>query len=380
MNFNLGELERLFDEIKEIINFIEISQFQNRRYRLYTSKVNNNINYSVPNDSIAHLLGINTNYLISTGVFKSTYSFDILKEMCQNAYRIYTLHNEGIINYDQLFSPFIYNKLKGFRKNIKINANEVEFICKYIPERAYINDTLTEKYDYIIVKKYQNGEIGILGLIKKQNNNYYTPMSNQLYDSFDDAKETLNKYLKNQEIIILTGINTFNSMSDYDKTVSLFTEEKEQKVKNALFYTDTFNCTLDVTNEVRFLIQNAKKNRTNYFEDNDLIDIIVTSIKEQKIIDVELFRNTNLSKIIESFNNYLCETQLNHNKHVEITYSDMKKELLALREIVKTYEEKNIELQNSVTCLENENKMLKTDNKEKEETIQKVLELVKPRN
>ena len=342
MKINLGDLERLFEEIQEIINFIELSQYQNRRYRLYTASTNNNINYSVPNDTIAHLLGIDTNYLMSTGIFKSTYSFDLLKEMCENAYRINKLYNEGIINYDQLFSPFIYNKIEGFRENIKMNANETELICKYNPERTYISDVVTEKYDYIMVKKYQNGKIGILGLVKKHN--YYVPMSNQLFDSFEDAEETLRKYLKNQEITILTGINAFNTFSEYDKTVSLYPDEKEIKVENALKYVDAFDCTLDVTKEVKFLLQNAKKSRINHFEDSDLINIIVNSIKSKKLIDVELFRDTNLSKIIEAFNDHLCETQMSTNTSVELSYSDMKKELLELREIAKKFKEENDEL------------------------------------
>ena len=64
---------------------------------------NSNINYSIPNESIAHLLGINTNYLISTSRFNATNSFDLLKEMCENPFRINQLYNEGIIKYEYLF-------------------------------------------------------------------------------------------------------------------------------------------------------------------------------------------------------------------------------------------------------------------------------------
>jgi len=87
MKFNLSELEHLFSEINEIINFIELSEYQNRRNRVFLGN-GDKINFSVPNDTIAHLLGVNTNYLVSTGRFNSTYSFDILKEMCENPYRI----------------------------------------------------------------------------------------------------------------------------------------------------------------------------------------------------------------------------------------------------------------------------------------------------
>ena len=120
MNYNLGQLEKMFEDIKEIINFIDLSQYQNRRHRIFLGN-DDKFNFSIPNDSIAHLLGINTNYLSSTGRFNSTYSFDLLKEMCDNPFRINQLYNEGIIKYEYLFSPFILNKIEGFRENIKIN-------------------------------------------------------------------------------------------------------------------------------------------------------------------------------------------------------------------------------------------------------------------
>ena len=91
MNFNLSELENLFEEMNEIINYFEMSQYQNRRYRIFLGN-GDRINYSIPNDSIAHLLGVNTNYLISTGRFNSTNSFDLLKEMVVNPYRINKLY------------------------------------------------------------------------------------------------------------------------------------------------------------------------------------------------------------------------------------------------------------------------------------------------
>ena len=110
MNYNLSELESLFEEIKEIINFIELSKYQNRRNRIYLSN-GDRLNFSVPNNTIAHLLGINTNYLMSTGICASTSSFNILKEMCENAYRINKAHKDGILSYEQLFSPYLKQKL-----------------------------------------------------------------------------------------------------------------------------------------------------------------------------------------------------------------------------------------------------------------------------
>lgn len=376
MNYNLSELESLFEEIREIINFIELSQYQNRRNRIYLSN-GDRLNFSVPNNTIAHLLGINTNYLMSTGMCSSTNSFDILKEICENAYRINKAHRDGILSYEQLFSPYLKQKLEGFKENIKLNTEETVLVCKYDSSRAFITDTKSEKYDYIIVKKYQDGKIGILGIVNKDS--YFVPMSNQLFYSFEEAKETLESYLKNQEVAVMTGVNYFNIESDYDRTFNLTLDTKISKIKEIKIYRELFKCILDLSGDYQYSISRLRENRTNHFEDNDLIDIIVNSIKEGKLINTNIFRDTNLSKIIESFNDYLCESQIGEKSSIIETYSQMKKDLEKLREEllqanskVEELDSQNKSLQETVTSLEEQNK-------EHKETEEKILALLKPR-
>jgi len=376
MKFNLSELEHLFSEINEIINFIELSEYQNRRNRVFLGN-GDKINFSVPNDTIAHLLGVNTNYLVSTGRFNSTYSFDILKEMCENPYRINQLYKDGIINYDYLFSPYIFKKLEGFRENIRLNSNETELVCKYNVERAYITDEISQKYDYIIVKKYDNGKIGILGIINKET--YYVPMTNQLFDSFDEAREKLETYLRNQEVTIMVGVNTFNIVSDYNKSINTSFNEKLEKVKKIKTYKNLFNCILDLSEDYEYSIEKLKQNRTDHYEDNDLIDVIVKAITEGKLIDVNLFRNTNLSKIIEAYNDFLCENKIEKDDSVSQTFTEMKRNLNLVKGKLTEYEEKNQNLREENTDLNNKIGILEEENKEFKETNQKIFELVKPR-
>ena len=376
MEYNLGDLENLFEEIKEIINFIELSQYQNRRHRIYLSN-GDKLNFSIPNDAIAHLLGINTNYLISTSLFNTTNSFELIKEMCDNPYRLNQAHKNGIIKYEYLFSPFIKNKLEGFKENIKINTEETIMVCKYDASRALIADDKSEKYDYIIIKKYQDGKIGILGLVNK--GNFFGPMSNQLFYSFDEAIETLKVYLKNQEVAIITGVNYFNTETDYDRTFYLNLDSKINKIKEIKYYRDLFRCSLDLSSDYQYSIGRLRENRANHYEDNDLIDIIVNSIKEGKLIDANVFRDTNLSKIIESFNDYLCESQIGQNNSIEQTYSQMKKDLKKLQTELLNANNKIVELTEKNDSLDKIVSDLEIENKEYKEKEQKILEILKPR-
>ena len=177
----------------------------------------------------------------------------------------------------------------------------------------------------------------------------------------------------------MTGVNYFNIESDYDRTFNLTLDTKISKIKEIKIYRELFKCILDLSGDYQYSISRLRENRTNHFEDNDLIDIIVNSIKEGKLINTNIFRDTNLSKIIESFNDYLCESQIGEKSSIIETYSQMKKDLEKLREEllqanskVEELDSQNKSLQETVTSLEEQNKEYK-------ETEEKILALLKPR-
>lgn len=378
MKFNLGELESLFGEIKKIITFVEEKNYSNRRQQVFFAN-GERITISLPDDSVPHLLGVNINYLRATGLFKSINSFELLKEMCDNPYTIHSNASKGIINYDTLFSKHILKKLESFHQNLRLDINEIDVVCKYNPEKCYLQGELTEKYDYLFIKRYANGKFGILALTKNSFGYNYTPMSNQLYDSYDEIKEKLEKYLKNQDITIISGIKLYNTNSEYKTEFHTPLTCKEEKFAILKTYKSNFNCTIDVSGEYDFCLDKLMSRRDTDYKDNDLIEIIVNSIKEGKLIETPEL-DSSLKVIIDAFNDHLCFSQMDSNETIEITFSDMKKELLALKDIVKNYEEKNIDLERQIANLSDENDSLKKDNEEKDETIQKVFELVKPRN
>ena len=380
MKFTRFELEGLIEEIKEIINYMEMSRYEKRRQRLYLSN-GDKLNFSVPNESIAHLLGVNTNYLMSTGRFNTTNSFELLKEMCDNPYRLYKLYSEGNINLDKLFSPFIVKKIANFKENIKITIEETVVVCKYDSSKTYYNEQISQKYDYIIVKKYNDGKIGILCLAINNSNygSYCVPMSNQIYDSFEDASETLNKYLKNQEISLLTGIHLFNIESDYEQKFSLPLIQKTDKVSELETYANLFNCNINLTGEYKYMLNKTIKNRDDYLDDSDLIDLIVTSIRKGKLIDPEIFKNSNLSKVIETFNDFLCKKYEADESSIGKTYTSLskdlevlKKELLKAQEKIQNLTQENQELNKKNETLNEENEQFKIREDE-------IIKILKPR-
>ena len=97
------------------------------------------------------------------------------------------------------------------------------------------------------------------------------------------------------------------------------------------------------------------------------------------LIDTNVFRDTNLSKIIESFNDYLCESQIGQNNSIEQTYSQMKKDLKELQAKLLESNNKIVELTEKNDSLNKAVSELEIENTEYKETEQKILELLKPR-
>ena len=120
-----------------------------------------------------------------------------------------------------------------------------------------------------------------------------------------------------------------------------------------------------------------EKHKDYYFDNNDLINIIVDGIKLGKIIDVDGFYNNKLKIIIDTFNDYLCNNSKNDD--VNKTYTEIKTDLSTLKELLKSQEKKSDELEKENSLLERENISLKEENDELKEIKENVYKLVKPK-
>lgn len=381
MKFNLTQLEDLFYNINEIINYIENSKLKNRRYILRLSN-GDHLNYSVPNESIPHLLGINIPYLDSLNIFKEHNSFELLKHLTENAYKIYELESKGIIDLNNLFSPFILEKVNNFRENTTIRVEDVEFVCKYNSERSYIHNDNFEKYDYLILKKLSNDKFGILTLVR--NTGYFTPMSNQIFDDYESVKEKLQSQIKHQEITLLESIEIYYNNNDniYDdnyKKIYLNLSKKREKLESLREYKGDFDVSIDVANDFLYSIKKLTQNKYTNTKNNLLIDKIIACIEEGKLIEIDYYEDSYLMPIINAYNDSICSINGNNDRNIQ-TYTQLKNTLEELKGQLRKLEIQNVELENENNNLNEENSNLKEENKNLNDTHNKVLELLKPRN
>ena len=205
-------------------------------------------------------------------------------------------------------------------------------------------------------------------------------MSNRIYPNQESAITSLKDILIGQEITLLTGINTYNVENDYKQSYTLSINSKTDKINNIYNYKNKLDCFIDITNDYQYTLDKLSNNRQERYVNNNIINSIVESIANNKIIDRNIYEDSVLLTVIDAWNDHICQNPNINNDNNERTYTDILKNLIAFKALAETLTEEKNELQDKITTLSDENKSLKNDIAEKNETIQKVFELTKPRN
>lgn len=379
MNYVRSDVEKILLDISENIEYYEATGIENRKSLVFLAN-GDKINYNVPKNSIAHLLGINTAYLISTGIFKEKDSYKILKKMCDEEYYLWNNISKGVVDPNKLFSKHIKKKLEIFKENIKINTYKSEFVCKYKKERTYGLDVDENDYDYIICQKNDENDFMLLGLAN--NNGKSVPQTSQFFNEINEFKNCLNQLIKNQDLTFITGISLRNNTIDYEKNFNMSNDTKILKFKTLKRYSKKFNSTIDVTKEYEYILEKKLETSKNYFESKQYYNKVSECISNNKIITEKdlgikdfLELDEELINIVEAFND--VHFNIDTAKETNVTYSKLIKDLKLLKADLLKAKDDNSYLLNQNRELEEKNEELETKLKLKNEDINKVNEYVK---
>lgn len=381
-----------FEYLMELIaNNVETYN-RNSRYKdkfSLTFANGDNIKIYVPNSSVPHLLGINTNYLMSSGLYREKSSYELLNKMCEDRYRLYRYINDNIIDEKQLFSEHIEKKNSAFVQNLKINIFNMIFACPYDSSRSYTTGKETYKFDYILVNKpaYEEKGIFMLGLAanidKFDKSKIYVPMSNQYFESIEEAEERFGLIFNNQKLTIptmLTSTSTNNTSKFF-----LHGDQKLAKARETQQIADKCFATLDVSEDYRWLLKKYydSMNSGGYVQ-KDYATIITNCITTGKIItpqmfDLQSFAGVNefLLGIINAHNDFIS-----HDSTVAIndpsvpTYTDLKKKVEELTTTRDALISANKELVSTNDILAKENEGLKKEVSNNEATINDAIKVL----
>ena len=383
MSYNKYELSEIFDKIDKLLqryfdkeneyNFDEKDEEERRNdlskksYLMFLSN-GERIKIKIPKSSIPHLLGINTEYLKSTGLYKGMNSYEIMLDFIKNSNEAFQKHESGIINLDKILSPYINKKLDSLIENLNINTNCCEMICKYDRGKTYGYSADFDDMSYLILQK-KNEKYYVLKLAMSEDGTCF-PMSNQVFNSYEECKENLSSYLIYQELTLLNNLWVYYNNSIIGKFYILEYERRERLEKLKKLSED-FECTPNIIADFIYSLKIRDDKRQGNIRTSNIIEILCDCIKNKKVFDISLtnVEQEDILKIIETYNDSLFSEI---TASTDNSYSDLQMKNKNLEKELERLRLENKSLSDTVNYRDEELNEVKTQNNELREDINKV--------
>ena len=383
MNYSKYKLSELFDKIDKLLqsyfgkeddyNFYEKDNFEHKTdlskksYLMFLSN-GDRIRVKIPKTSIPHLLGINTEYLKSTGLYKGMNSYEIMLDFIKNPNEAFQKHESGIINLDKILSPYINKKLDSLTENLNINTNCCEMICKYDRGKTYGYSADFDDMSYLILQK-KNEKYYVLKLAMSEDGTCF-PMSNQVFNSYEECQEALSSYLIYQELTLLNNLFIYYNNSTVGK-FPILEWDRKQKLENLKKLSEDFECTPNIIADFIYSLKIRDDKRQGNIRTSNIIEILCDCIKNKKVFDISLTNvdQEDILKIIETYNDSLFSEI---TASTDNSYSDLQNENISLKKEIERLRLENKSLSETVNYRDEELNEVKTQNNELREDINKV--------
>lgn len=383
MNYSKYKLSELFDKIDKLLqsyfgkeddyNFYEKDNFEHKTdlskksYLMFLSN-GDRIRVKIPKTSIPHLLGINTEYLKSTGLYKGMNSYEIMLDFIKNPNEAFQKHESGIINLDKILSPYINKKLDSLTENLNINTNCCEMICKYDRGKTYGYSADFDDMSYLILQK-KNEKYYVLKLAMSEDGTCF-PMSNQVFNSYEECQEALSSYLIYQELTLLSNLWVYYNNSTVGK-FPILEWDRKQKLEKLKKLSEDFECTPNIIADFIYSLKIRDDKRQGNIRTSNIIEILCDCIKNKKVSDISLTNvdQEDILKIIETYNDSLFSEI---TASTDNSYSDLQNENISLKKEIERLRLENKSLSETVNYRDEELNEVKTQNNELREDINKV--------
>lgn len=372
-------LQKYFGE-KDIYSFYEKDDedykmdLSKRKYVMYLSN-GDSFRVKLLKNSIPHLLGINTDYLKKTGLYKGdTNSYEVMLQFIRNHKGAYKKHKDGIIDLNQVISPYVEEKLDSVYNNLIITTNNCNMVCKYDARKTFGYGIESDKMSYLILQQKKD-KYYVLKLGKSGEEGLFYPMSNQVYNTYDEFCEKFSVALFNQEITLLNGVKFSTGGYTYDNSFNIQPYERKPKLMQLKKLAVDLNCTPNVLHDYIYSIGVMNDKRNSNLEDSEILLKLGNCMMKKIPFDLtkECVVSEQLITLINNYNNSLfMENSLDANTK----FSDMTKENTLLKQKLEStleeLEKANAENENISKQL-SENKKLYTDADNKLKRIDKIL-------
>ena len=382
-NYTNRELSELFDKIDTLLqryfgkeddyNFYEKDEedrktdLSKKSYLVFLSN-GERIKIKIPKSSIPHLLGINTEYLKNTGLYRNMNSYEVMLNFIKSSNEALKKHESGIINLDNVLSPYINEKIDALIENLNINTNYCEMVCKYDKGKTFGYSADFDDMSYLILQK-KNEKYYVLKLAKAQDGTYF-PMSNQVFNSYAECQEALSSYLIYQELTLLNNLFIYYNNSTIGK-FPILEWDRKQKLENLMKLSNDFGCTPNVIADFIYSLKIRDDKRQGNIRTSNIIEILCDCIKNKKVFDISLTNvdQEDILRIIETYNDSLFSETTTSTDN---SYSDLQNENISLKKEIERLRLENKSLSETVNYRDEELNEDKTQNNELREDINKV--------
>lgn len=253
---NKSDFDELIEKIQKSVTWYEKANFDNKVYNIALDN-GEKLNVCFNHTTIAHLLGIRTEYLKATGLFPKD-SYEILKILRDDPYRFYNMVNRGHLTYDSFISDYADDKIKYFSNACGINLYDIEFVCKYSKEFSYITGYPQLEGDYYIGYKTNDGVL-IVGF--KYDGENYVPITNRPIDYKDEEAMKFLKHLLENQSITMPSMSRiyFNETNTYSNMIFIDDQRKASRIRKLKKYAEQYNSTVDVSDGYIYIIEKLFK-------------------------------------------------------------------------------------------------------------------------
>ena len=357
-----NQFENIIEEIKYLVNWYEKKHIDLATTKVYLAS-GESFRYKATQDSIAHMLGIKTDFLSNCNMFNTTKSYELVKELIKNDYRISEKIKNDEIKLSDIFSKHIHHKLDIFKFNISINLENTLFVCKYNREKVINYGKTPRNCDYIIVQELDDGQILELDVVKS--GKYVKPVSSRMYENETEAKDSFEDLLRYQDISILTSLIYDADYYDEGRKVFLNEAKKSSKLQQLENFSLRYNCNINTTGDCKYYYKKSIKGRNDGRNNYDIYDKIINCILDGEIITEQALgiSKNEISEQTRDLINAINDKLMlgNDNPNNEKSYSTLEEKVKKLTEANKLFLKEKNELKEENDSLIDENKKLKTD-------------------
>lgn len=388
---NQPAYDEIMDGLRSCLKFYDGRVLHDTKYTFGLSN-GNYLNIRIYQNQIAHLLGVDVDFLRNSGLFKAnSSSYEILLDLI-NKYSYSTFASKlGKENVGNIFSKNIEEKIDAFRNNVSIKSNDIYCIVKYDSEKTYQFEEDFEKADYYLIR-YIDKKYHVLSLIKSDRNNDYYAQSSRLYNDEAEFNEFLSRIAKKQEVVYPYMLKVQNHTNEYDHTFLVNMNDKKEMLEKIIKISDEHGAVPSVAND----FQNSLSKTINSYQktDNnyDIIRVLTSSVKNNNVLsDVEIENiigdtelNDAIRELIDVVNDKTCSNVSDDDSQVSVSYSciqnensNLKSELEQMKQLLEEYKASNERLKEENKKLVDENNITLEKEKIFEEALSKVKSLNK---